>query len=161
MPFSKFVIADVDEALGAWATLESLAARKVRQTLTDKTSFSGTSAEQWGSEEATLDDALLPALTNVTVYAELIGVVTNFTTTSNLFFAVEISLDGGSTWSTGVTASVGGLSGSGIRVPVGAIHQVTGTVTGDIQARVMSTSLTGASDSRDLLNGAIYMEVTR
>jgi hypothetical protein len=136
--------------------------RRVRQTLTDKTSFAGSSAEQWGTEEATLDNAVLPAVDNVTVFAQLNGYVGDFTTTTNLTLAVEISLDGGSTWSTGLELSLRDTGAAvNIRQIVTVCHQVTGAVTGDIQARAMATAVGGVAESRDLRNGAIYLEVSR
>lgn len=137
--------------------------RLVRQTLTDKTTFSGTSAEQWGTEEATFDDGLLPALTNVTVYAHVAGYILNPTQTSNLTIDVQISLDGGSTWTGRTPAGIifrhSAVSNAFDKAPVFADCQVTGTVTGDIQARAMVTSVTGSGDVRDLSVGAIQMQV--
>lgn len=138
--------------------------RRVFQTLTDKTSFAGTGAEQWGTEQATLDDALLPKTTGVTVYAKVDGYWINATSQSTLVIVVEISLDGGSTWSTSrqklLRDSEGAGAGSaGTRQDAEVDHQVTGTVTGDIQARAMATCGAGSGTPYDLLNGAISMEV--
>lgn len=137
---------------------------KVRQALTDKTSFSGTGSEQWGTEEATVDDASLPGLTNVTVDAQVVGKVENWsTTTATLFIWVEISLDGGATWSSGDNTSYRRASDGNAtdRWPAVARHLVTGTVTGDIQARAMSSCSAGASTAADLLGGSVYMDVVR
>lgn len=138
--------------------------RRVRQTLTDKTSFSGTGNEQWGTEEATLDDAILPLLTNVTVFAEVIGYIEDFSApTQSVVLWVDISLDGGSTWSTGTTnltnpQNTGGTPSSTGRNTFCAIHQVTGTITGDIQARAMVSCGQGASSPWNLRNGVLYMQ---
>lgn len=141
----------------SWLTFHRL----VRQTLTDKTSFSGTGDEQWGSEEATLDDALLPKTTGVTVRAFCRGKFVGTTDAAFLVVKVQISLDGGSTWDTGLSEEErSGLQPSGNdRWGVGPAHQVTGTVTGDIQARVMASCSLGSSTTYDLANGAIYMDV--
>lgn len=134
--------------------------RKVRQTLTDKSSFSGTGNEQWGTEEAVFDDALLPRLTDVTVMALLTGRVANPTSDAQLFYRVEISLDGGSTWDIGLSGSwrmdTGGTTDI---ISAVAAHGITGTVTGDIQARVNVSCSAGASTAYDLTNGVIYMDV--
>lgn len=157
---------DVVSDRRAWATARPAAtfSRRVRQTLTDKTSFSGTSLEQWGTEEATLDDAVLPLLTNVTVYANVSGYIENFTESSNVSYQVEISLDGGSTWSLGLsnnnnrqTTTTPVATGRNAAI---AQHQVTGTITGDIQARAMAICASGAGTLWDFKNGAIYMEVS-
>lgn len=138
--------------------------RKVRQTLTNKTSFAGATAEQWGSEEATLDDALLPALTSVTVEARVFGTVLDLSSnTTSVLVVVEISLDGGSTWSTGTNTHLRrqGDGVAGDRFPMAAAHSVTGTVTGDIQARAMATCSTGVGTAYDLIDGTLYMDVIR
>lgn len=138
--------------------------RKVHQALTNKTSFAGTTAEQWGTEEATLDDAALPAATSVTVEARLFGFVLDTSSNSvSLLLHVEISLDGGSTWNAGQVVHLR-RSGDGVagdRFPLAAAHSVTGAVTGDIQARAMATCSAGASTAYDLTAGAIYMDVLR
>jgi hypothetical protein len=141
--------------IGTWS-------RRVRQTLTDKTSFAAVSTfEQWGTEEAVLDDALLPRLTNVTVFAQAVGYIENWTDTGNISTLVEISLDGGTTWDTGTSIfqrrAAGGQTSD--RHPTMPIHQVTGTVTGDIQARAMASSATGAGATQDMKQGVLYMEV--
>lgn len=135
--------------------------RRVRQTLTDKTSFAGTTAEQVGTEEATLDDALLPATTGVTVHAYAPFLANNSSSTSSLAFLMEISLDGGSTWNTGTALTIRDASGSSASNGrfAAATHQVTGTVTGDIQARLMVSCSSGASTAWDIFNAVIYMEV--
>lgn len=135
--------------------------RRIRQTLTGKTSFAGTSAEQWGTEEATLDNAVLPKLTEATVFAQVIGYAENLNTTSSLNINVEISLDGGSTWDTGTSLRLrrNATGGANDYQSIANDHQVVGTVTGDIQARVMATSAQGAADPRDLSGGHLYMEV--
>jgi hypothetical protein len=135
--------------------------RRVRQTLTDKTSFSGTGAEQVGTEEAVLDDAVLPSTTGVTAYASCSFTVFNTTTAGFLNVYLEISLDGGSTWTAGTTQFIreaaSGNANTGI--PMTVDGQVTGTVTGDIQARVMAACSVGASTNYDILGAAIHMEV--
>lgn len=148
----------------AWATtgVNSTFSRRVRQTLTDKTSFAGTSAEQWGTEEATLDDAVLPGLSSVTVHAMVNGVQSDTSTNNFVFITVEISLDGGSTWATGEECVLREGSGGNASTlwSLTAIHQVTGTVTGDIQARAMVRSAVGAADAHNFENGVIYLEVS-
>lgn len=146
----------------AWATIRLSAtfASYVRQALTNKTSFSGTGSEQWGTEEATLDDALLPVLTNVTIRALLSGIVGDTSTNNFLFYGVEISLDGGSTWNAGLQAVYRDTTGNVANyATLAAVHQVTGTVTGDIQARVMASCAAGASTSFNLEGGVIYLDV--
>lgn len=131
------------------------------QSLTDKLSFSGTGLEQHGTEEATFDNALLPSTTGVTVYAQYRAQVENTTSTSTLVYQVEISLDGGATWSAGTAfglrQAAGGNAGNDFGITND--HQVTGTVTGDIQARVRVSCSTGASTSYDLYGGRIAMEI--
>ena len=130
------------------------------QTLTDKTSFAGTTAEQIGTEEATLDNALLPQSTGVTVYAQLVGRISDWTTTSSLITRIEISFDGGSTWTAGRDLDLRTDSADAQEIfQVVVDHQVTGTVTGDIQARAMTVSAVGAADSRNYVDCAINMEV--
>lgn len=135
--------------------------RRVLQTLTDKTTFTGTTAEQWGTEEATHAAALLPKLTDVTVYAEVKGRISDFTTAAAaLGIVVEISLDGGTTWSTGRTIHQRSAGTTTTEMDhYTNDHQVTGTVTGDIQARAMTVSAVGAADSRNYVDCAINMEV--
>ena len=135
--------------------------RRVRQTLTNKTSFAGTSAEQWGTEEATLDDAVLPQLTNVTVYALLDGNIANSSTTANAVgIRTEISLDGGSTWDSGSLRYFRGESATAnAENDCTRVHQVTGTITGDIQARATAICGAGASAAYQLTDGVLYMEV--
>lgn len=134
---------------------------KVRQTLTDKTSFSGTGNEQWGTEEATFDDASLPSTSNVTVDAELVGFGTDWSNSNSIIFFVEISLDGGSTWDTGLATAIRAnpAQNATARHIIVARHSVTGTVTGDIQARAMAQQGVGAAFPTDLNNGVIYMDV--
>lgn len=130
------------------------------QALTDKTTWSGTSGEQWGTEEATFDNALLPATANVTVRARLAGSCFNWTSNGALAVWVEISLDGGATWSTGEEQRLKDGSGNATaRLPANPAHQVTGTVTGDIQARAMASQATGSGASYDLLEGVLYLDV--
>lgn len=146
----------------AWAVVRPTAtfSRRVRQTLTNKSSFTGTGSEQWGTEEATLDDALLPTLTNVTVHALLTGIVGDTSTNNFLFYGVEISLDGGSTWNAGLQAVFRDTTGNSANyATIGAAHQITGTITGDIQARAMASCATGAATSFNLEGGAIYIDV--
>lgn len=136
--------------------------RKVQQTLTDKTSWAGTSDEQWGTEEAVFDDALLPKLTNVTVDARVEGVGVDWSNTNTLSYRVEISFDGGSTWDAaasyaGTRISSGGTSTT--RHLLRASHLATGTVTGDIQARCMALNGVGAAYPTDLVGGKIIMTV--
>jgi hypothetical protein len=134
---------------------------RVLQTLTDKTSFASGSAEQVGTEEAVLDDALLPTLADVTVYAMATCSVVNTTTAGYLNIYVEISLDGGATWTNGKIQIVrDGASGNANSArPVTTQHQRTGAVTGDIQARLMCFCTVGASTAFDVLEGSISMEV--
>lgn len=134
--------------------------KRVIQTLTSKTSWAGFGAEQWGTEEATVDDALLPGLTNVTVYATVRGHVFGSTSDGSVTYRVDISLDGGSTWSEG-TANFwrADPSTANDRYLIFADHLVEGTVTGDIQAKCMALSSTGAADTADMLSGVIAMEV--
>lgn len=136
--------------------------RKVRQTLTDKTSWAGTSDEQWGSEEATFDNALLPKTTGVTVEALVIGSVLNNSNSNSLVVRVDLSLDGGATWDiTGMPTviRVNPAEATQSRYPIMAAHAVTGTVTGDIMARVMGSQGVGAAFPQDLTQGVIYMTV--
>lgn len=149
-------LAAVDAALVDFGTFF----RKVRQVLTEKTSFTGTSNEQWGTEEATLDDALLPKLTAVTVEARGYGRATNPTSGSTLQVRVEISLDGGATWSNGTNCHWLAAAGNAADTElIACAHSVTGTVTGDIQARMTASCSSGASTSFDLTNGVIYLDV--
>jgi hypothetical protein len=137
----------------------------VTATLTDKSSWSGaaSSDEQWGTEEATLDDALLPALTDVTVNARLTGSAVNINETGFFGARVEISLDGGATWN-GAAADVETqfrivTAATTARQMVYAEHLVTGTVTDDIQARAIVRNGIGAASVIDLENGRLYMTV--
>lgn len=135
-------------------------AGRVRQTLTDKTSFAGTTAEQWGTEEATAAFVDLPD-TAVTVYAEVVGKMFNLSTNASITVTMQISLDGGATWDSGLDLTLRGPGTSATdRNGVVAAHQVTGVATGDVLARAMITSATsGSADARDFLGGVIFMEV--
>lgn len=133
-----------------------------RTTLTDKTSFSGTGAEQWGTEEATVDDATLPTPTgSVIVQAWCFGYIQNFTGDTSVLVQVEISLDGGSSWNSGVGLSVraGEVQGTNTRKNAANGHLHSGSVTGDIQARVMVTSSLGAAAVQDCLSGHLMVQV--
>lgn len=132
-------------------------------TLTGKSSFAGTGSEQWGTEEATVDDASLPALTNIDISAILVGFAENFSSNANtLNITVEISIDGGSTWTAGQQTQYVRASGNSIdRAAIHGMHARLGvTVTGDIQARAMAVCGHGASSSYDLQGGAILLLVT-
>lgn len=135
---------------------------KVRQTLTDKTSYSGTGSEQWGTEEATVASTALPILTGVTVDAEVIGYGTDWSNSNSVSFWVEISLDGGSTWDTGsaVAMRANPAQNATARDLLIARHMFSGTVTGDIQARAMTSQGVGAAFPTDLNGGVLYMTVT-
>lgn len=159
VPSAESVAAYVDSQV-VGSTPPSYVGR-VLQTLTDKLSFAGTGSEQWGTEEATFNDGSLPVLTGVIVYAAVSGYVLNMSSAGALVLFVEISLDGGSTWDTGRQQLLRKDTGAGAndRVSAHIDHQVTGTVTGDIQARAMASCSTGAAAAYDLLGGAIALEV--
>lgn len=154
--------ADVGAATKAYVDGRStVLVRRVQQSLTNKTAFAGTGYEQVGSEEAVLDDAVLGVLTDVGVYACATGICLNPTSGTSLNMQMEISLDGGSTWSAGQILSLRDAAGSSATDawPMSPAHQVTGTVTGDIQARLMVQCSSGASTAWDILNATIFMEV--
>lgn len=145
---------------------------RVRQTLTDKTSFSGTSPEQWGTEEAALPTSSIGSygVTTInggrvgdgaTVTAILDGNIANSSTTANaVSVRVEISLDGGSTWNQGTLRFFRGESATAnAENDCTRMHMVTGNITGEVQARAMATCGAGASAAYDLTGGVIYLEV--
>lgn len=149
--------------MGYWSEYEVLPSwtTTTRTTLTNKTSFSGATPEQWGTEEAVVDNAILPIPTGtVTAYAHLTGYIENYSTDANLVVQVEISFDGGSTWSTSPNKSVKlGVTGSSTtRLSASMAYSASGTVTGDIQARVMIQS-SGAGAVQDGMNGSIDLLV--
>lgn len=152
-------------AWSTWATLSPSGGsgtfvRRVYQSLTTKSTWSAIGTdEQWGTEEATLDDALLPSTSDVTVYASVRGHVNGDGETKTLRVQVEISLDGGSTWNAGTANWWRHTSqNSNDRMHLFTDHQVTGTVTGDIQVRVMA-QLDDISPVLSLVQGFIAMEV--
>jgi hypothetical protein len=153
---SKNAVYDKIETLDAASTFVT----RAYQGLTSKSTWSAANTrEQWGTEEATVDDATLPALTSVTVYASIRGHVNTWTSNSLLRLRVEISLDGGATWSQGEDNWMRDDSLSSVdRIHLFCDHQVTGTVTGDIQARVMAETDI-ISPALGLANGRIAMEV--
>lgn len=134
-------------------------------TLTNKTSFAGTGSEQWGTEEATVASSGLPALTNIDITAFLTGFAENFTTIGNtLNINVEISIDGGSTWTAGQQTQYvrNPDGGSADRAAVVNMHARMGvTVTGDIQARAKAQSGGGSGSAWDLQGGTIILIVSR
>lgn len=121
--------------------------------LTAKTTFSASATfEQWGTEEATVAQADAPAAVDVAVWVS--GSLFMQSSTSGHKLRVEISTDGGSTWSAGhepYPRDPG--AGASDRVSVSAMHQVlNATVTGDVLARAMvSADVHGASG--DFHNG--------
>jgi len=89
--------------------------------------------------------------TNRTIYVQASG-VGRFRETAavayNVGLRVEISIDGGSTWSTGTEAQgyVGtGTGGGGYRENMASLMQVSGTATGDAKTRLMYFVATGNS----------------
>ena len=135
------------------------------QTLTNETT-SGTTEEQWGTEELVI--STVPVGSNVTVLAHLTGNANRNETSGvsaerGILSRLQVSLDGGSTWST---TSVGssyvdwhGNEETGSAIPVSAQVLHSGTVTGTIQVRAMVTTYhtAGKPVARD---GAITATIT-
>lgn len=102
---------------------------------------SNTTAEQWGTEEATIAQASAPA--SAVVMAWLTGSAgTSGTAVAGNRGEVrlEVSFDGGATWATlgdaGIIVTVPSTN-AGTRTPVTATGRAAGSVTGDIQVRAM------------------------
>lgn len=127
--------------------------------LTNKTTWAGTAAyEQWGTEEALLAQADAPA--TVDLIADLQGYMDSDSSGNNLALKVQVSLDGGSTWTDGGSVNIRNTSGAtDERFPLYAYCMISGgTVTGDIQARVMGQVATNTT-GRSLNNGRVKMIV--
>lgn len=138
------------------------------QQLTNETTGS-TSDEQWGTEELVIDDATLVG-TTVSVLAHLTGFaersdLTGVTAERGASLWLEVSLDGGSTWS-GTSAANGGSTvewhgneNERSRKSLAAQVLVSGTVTGDIQVRAMVSTF-HAAGKPVFKDGAIAAVVT-
>lgn len=114
--------------------------------------------EQWGTEEATVSD---PGAVAVKVKADLTGYVDG---QSQVDYAlaqcrVQISIDGGSTWSDGVSSHTTVIkdTGSFSRQTVSSHHFVSGTASGDIQARAQ---LRSSETTTDYNGGMLTVLVT-
>lgn len=110
-----------------------------------------TTMEQWGTEEAVIAQADVPAAT-VAVVGWLSGSAGSNAagaTTDRGEYRLEVSFDGGSTWATlgdsGTIVTVTNTS-AGVRQPVSAVGRTTGTVTGDLMLRAMCRDVDGAND---------------
>lgn len=138
----------------------SSAVKIASTTLTDKTGVSGLSSfEQWGTEEAAVAQASAPA--SAKVLAVLTGSCRNLGTgTKGGEVKVQISLDGGSTWNDGTATYIEIHEGTGdVAYGVSAQHTHSGTVTGEIQARVLLQHFTTTTDP-DWLRGTLAIVVT-
>lgn len=116
-------------------------------TLTDETAPAGGGYEPWGTEELTFTN---PGVA-VHVAAILTGRMHNATVTDTFATTkIEISFDGGSTWTEGnaVPTQVG--TTVGIRSAVAVQHYRAGTPTGNI---VIRPRINVAVTSTDALNG--------
>lgn len=120
------------------------------QTLTDETT-SGTTEEQWGTEELVVSGAGLG--TTVKVLAHLTGFAeradgTAVTGERGAGIRIDVSLDGGSTWDTAnagrQTLEWHGDENTNSRMAVGVQKLTSGTRTGDIQVRAMVTTFHAA-----------------
>lgn len=154
------VLDSADAAIAAGGGGGGTFVKRAYQSLTALSSFGAANTrQQWGTEEATVNDADLPTLTGVTVYASVRGSSGNWSADCLLRYRVEISLDGGSTWSQGQDNWCRfDAIGANDRITFFTDHQVTGTVTGDIQARVMA-EVDVTSGAPQLSFGNIAMEV--
>lgn len=131
-----------------------------RLSLTNKDGWSAIDTfEQWGTEEVALAQTLVPKYSTVAVW--LSGYVESDGGTASLDIGVEISLDGGSTWTMGPTTARRDNQGASTtnRDNINCHHLRSGQITGEIQARAMGKVATSTA-GRDLKSGSLLMVVT-
>jgi hypothetical protein len=123
---------------------------------------SPTSQDTWtdfGSQEIVIPDPEVA----VKVDARVSSYVRRTSTTgSNASIRVRISMDGGSTWTSGgaLRARVGLTSGATVRCPMFADHFVSGVATGDIIVRAQVNNLNQSSGS-DWFQGRLIVRMMR
>jgi hypothetical protein len=134
--------------------------RKAYTTLTDHTSFGGTSYEQWGTEEPRILASTLPRTTGASVTARLVGTNRDGQGSEYLFYKVQISLDDGATWVDGPEQQLFPEGTQYARFSLAANCYTIGTIATAVQARAMVKSAAGGSESKDQISGSIILEVT-
>lgn len=126
-------------------------------TLTDDVASATATWEQWGTEEATVTN---PGGTKqVTAWLRGEIYVNNGGATKLCKNKIQISLDGGTSWSTGPEKWESPDRTLIDQRNVSCVFRVSGSVTGDIQARAMLNQANGTAGQIDWRDGALMVEV--